>query len=228
MSKRQLFYHDAKPPRLNKGALSKLATAIVPWRLRELLAWRNTVSGRTLLPVLVTLLLVACGGAAAPAVGPSRGGLTIATSSKILPDSGQSAIPAQGEAAPDFEYTLPDGSAHRLSELRGKKVLLNFWATWCAPCRAEMPDLQQALAKYSDVVVLGVNKAQDVEQLGPFASELNVSFPLIANPDGDIAARYAAQLLPTSYFINRDGTVALRKTGVMDYTFITNHLDELK
>ena len=138
------------------------------------------------------------------------------------------AIPEKGEAAPDFEYTLPDGSTHRLSDLRGKKVLLNFWATWCVPCRTEMPDLQQALGKYSDVAVLGVNKAQDVEQLGPFASELKVGFPLIANPDGDIAARYAAQLLPTSYFINSDGTIALRKTGVMDYTFITNHLDELK
>ena len=62
----------------------------------------------------------------------------------------------------------------------------------------------------------------------PFAGELKVTFPLITNLKGDIAARYAAQLLPTSYFINSDGTIALRKTGVMDYAFIKNHLAELK
>lgn len=191
-------------------------------------AWR----GRALLigALAVIVLLAGCGGtpAAPPASVLPSGAATIAIASKLLADSGQPAIPEQGQAAPDFEYTLADGTTHTLSQLRGKKVLLNFWATWCGPCRVEMPDLQQILGERSDVVVLGINKAQELDQIGPFAAELKVTFPLIANPDGDIAERYAAQLLPTSYFINSDGTIALRKTGVMNYQFIANHLDQLK
>ncbi len=110
----------------------------------------------------------------------------------------------------------------------GKKVLVNFWATWCGPCRSEMPDLQKALGEAGDTVVLGVNKAQELKEIAPFADELRISFPLIANPAGDIAGRYGAQNLPTSYFINSDGTIGLKKTGVMNYTFIKAHLELLK
>jgi thiol-disulfide isomerase/thioredoxin len=100
----------------------------------------------------------------------------------------------------------------------------------CAPCRSEMPDLQKALGEVNDasVVVLGVNKAQELKEIAPFADESHISFPLIANPAGDIAGRYAAQNLPTSYFINSDGTIGLEKTGVMNYSFIKTHLDLLK
>ena len=145
-----------------------------------------------------------------------------------MADAGQSAIPQPGEIAPDFSYTLADGSTRTLAGLRGKQVLVNFWATWCGPCRTEMPDLQRALAEHPNLVVLGVNKLETPEQIAAFAGELKVGFLLIANPSGDIPERYAAQLLPTSYFINSDGTIALRKTGVMDYQFMTNHLAELK
>jgi thiol-disulfide isomerase/thioredoxin len=131
--------------------------------------------------------------------------------------------------APDFSLPSNSGKTVNLSQFKGQVVMINFWATWCGPCRSEMPDIQKALAEAgSGVVALGVNKAEDVGQIAPFAGELNVTFPLIANPSGDIAARYAAQLLPTSYFINSDGTIALRKTGEMTYSFIKNHLEQLK
>jgi thiol-disulfide isomerase/thioredoxin len=178
--------------------------------------------------LLVTVALVGCGAATAPAPVPDAPA-SIAPSSQILPDAGQSVIPEVGEVAPDFSYTAADGTSHKLSDLRGKKVLLNFWATWCGPCRSEMPDIQKAIGETGGAVaVLGVNKAEAMSVIVPFAKELQVTFPLITNSNGDIAARYAAQLLPTSYFINSDGTIALRKTGVMDYTFIKNHLAELK
>lgn len=183
---------------------------------------------RTLL-LLFGLALAACGGAAAPALSTPAAPATIAVKSEILKDAGQSVIPEVGEVAPDFAYTTADSATHKLSDLRGKKVLLNFWATWCGPCRSEMPDIQKAIGESNGAVaVLGVNKAEDLSVIGPFAQELNVTFPLVSNPKGDIAARYAAQLLPTSYFINSDGTIALRKTGVMNYTFIKNHLADLK
>ena len=176
---------------------------------------------------LLALALSACASAAPPS-GPAVPH-TIASESKLIGDTAPIEIPQVGQIAPDFQYTLPDGSTHMLSQLRGKKVLINFWATWCGPCRSEMPDLQKALGETGDsVVVLGVNKAQELKEIGPFADELGISFPLIANQSGDIAGRYAAQNLPTSYFINSDGTIGLRKTGVMNYTFIKTHLDQLK
>src|SRR4029079_5011237 len=182
---------------------------------------------RTLLLALVALILTACGTASSP-TPQAPVAHTIAVASKIIGDAAGD-IPQVGELAPDFQYSLADGTTQKLSDLRGKKVLVNFWATWCGPCRSEMPDLQKALGEVgSSVVVLGVNKAEQVGVIGPFADELAVSFPLISNPAGDIAGRYAAQLLPTSYFINSDGTIALRKTGVMNYSFIKTHLAELK
>jgi thiol-disulfide isomerase/thioredoxin len=177
---------------------------------------------------LLVFALAACGGAATPAAGPA-GPHTIATASQLADDSGPIDLPQVGQIAPDFQYTMPDGSTHLLSQLHGKKVLVNFWATWCGPCRSEMPDLQKALGETGDsLVVLGVNKAQELKEIAPFADELRISFPLIANPAGDIAGRYGAQNLPTSYFINSDGTIGLKKTGVMNYSFIKAHIDLLK
>jgi len=182
---------------------------------------------RTLIVGLLALALSAC-ASAAPATG-SPVPHTIAPESKLVGDPEPADLPQVGQPAPDFQYTMADGSTHTLGQLRGKKVLVNFWATWCGPCRSEMPDLQKALGEAGDsVVVLGVNKAQQLQEIGPFADELGISFPLIANQAGDIAGRYGAQNLPTSYFINSDGTIGLKKTGVMNYSFIKTHLDQLK
>ncbi len=180
---------------------------------------------------LLALALSACAstaGSTVPTAGPAVPH-TIAPDSKIVADTGPADLPQVGQPAPDFQYTMADGSTHMLSQLYGKKVLVNFWATWCGPCRSEMPDLHKALGDTGDgVVVLGVNKAQELKEIAPFADQLGISFPLIANQSGDIAGRYGAQNLPTSYFINSDGTIGLKKTGVMDYTFIKTHIALLK
>jgi thiol-disulfide isomerase/thioredoxin len=180
---------------------------------------------------VVAFGLAACGwsGAAAPPTASVKVPHVIAAESKLLDSSGEVAMPKAGDVAPDFEYTLSDGTTHRLSELRGKRVLLNFWATWCDPCRAEMPDLQQAADAYGDsVVILGINKLEPVAVIPPFADELKIRFPLIVNTPGDIANRYGAKNIPTSFFIKTDGTVGFRQIGVMNYSFMKLHLDELK
>jgi thiol-disulfide isomerase/thioredoxin len=182
--------------------------------------------------VVVTLGLMACGRAGAGDMQSTtlgKGPHVIAANSRLLDESGAIAMPNVGDVAPDFEYTLSDGTTRRLSELRGKRVLLNFWATWCEPCRAEMPDLQRAADTYGDaVIVLGVNKLEPVAVIPPFADELQVRFPLIVNTKGDIANRYGARNIPTSFFINTDGTVGFRQIGVMNYDFVKLHLDQLK
>jgi thiol-disulfide isomerase/thioredoxin len=180
--------------------------------------------------VVVTLGLAACGSTGTVDTQPAvKVAHVIAADSRLLDDSGAVAMPSAGEVAPDFEYTMSDGTTHRLSELRGKRVLLNFWATWCEPCREEIPDLQKAADTYGDaIVILGVNKLEPIAVIPPFADELQVRFPLIVNTKGDIANRYGAKNIPTSFFINTDGTVGFRQIGVMNYEVMKLHLDQLK
>jgi thiol-disulfide isomerase/thioredoxin len=185
----------------------------------------------SLLILVVALVLAACGAgeSATPAAPQAAGPAVIAAESRLLDSSGGTGMPNVGEVAPNFEYTLSDGTRHQLSDLHGKKVLLNFWATWCEPCRAEMPDLQQVLANYGDsVIVLGVNKLETAAVIPPFAEELGVSFPLIVNTDGAIANRYGAKNIPSSFFINTDGTIGARRIGVMTYDFMKSQIDQLK
>jgi thiol-disulfide isomerase/thioredoxin len=185
---------------------------------------------RIRLYLVCIVLLAACGAEPAP---PSTTGvnpdLLIATSSKLLDTSGATTLPEVGEVAPNFQYTFEDGTTTKLSDLQGKKVIVNFWATWCVPCEKEMPALQQAGQEYGDsVVVIGVNRDEEAPAIRAFAEELGVQFPLIANPERDISQRYRANNLPTTYFINTDGSIGSQRVGEMDYAFIKQQLDQLK
>jgi cytochrome c biogenesis protein CcmG, thiol:disulfide interchange protein DsbE len=113
--------------------------------------------------------------------------------------------------APDFELTASDGKNVRLSDLRGKVVLLNFWATWCPPCKAEMPDLNALQRKYGadrDFVVLGVNDEESAADVVAFAEREGIAFPLLLDPDGRVIEKiFNIRYLPTSMIIDRDGNV---------------------
>ena len=113
--------------------------------------------------------------------------------------------------APDFELTTADGQVIRLSDLRGKVVLLNFWATWCPPCKAEMPDLEALHVKYGaehDFLVLGVNDRENAVDVVAFARRERVSFPLVIDRDGRVIEKlFKVRYLPTSLLIDRDGNI---------------------
>lgn len=149
----------------------------------------------------------------------------IAIESRLI-DRG-AALPAPGDVAPDFTFTFASGETRRLSDLRGSKVVINFWATWCAPCEEEMPDLQR-LDDRSDVIVLGVNRLELPDVIIAFARERSLTFTLIANPDGDIAERYGAKNIPISYFINSDGTIGFRQLGIMSFEMMQERVDRLR
>jgi peroxiredoxin len=157
------------------------------------------------------------------------GPATIAINSTLL-ESPNGVVPQAGAVAPDFSYTLPDGTTRRLSDLRGQKVMVNFWATWCPPCRAEMPDMQQVFARHQGdgFVVLAVNSGETQDQVETFAGEFALEFPLIVNESNDISAGYAARNLPTSYFINTDGTIHTVQRGLMTSEFIEERLEEMQ
>jgi cytochrome c biogenesis protein CcmG/thiol:disulfide interchange protein DsbE len=126
----------------------------------------------------------------------------------------QSRPAADGVAAspaPDFELTASDGKVVRLKDLRGKVVLLNFWATWCPPCKAEMPDLNALHQKYGtehDFVVLGVNDEEGAADVVAFAEREGIAFPLLLDPDGRVIEKlFNIRYLPTSMIIDREGNI---------------------
>ncbi len=124
---------------------------------------------------------------------------------------GKVPAPRQGFLAPDFELQDIQGQAVRLSDLRGKPVLLNFWASWCPPCQAEMPDMQKVYDSYAarGFVVLAVNTTyQDSQsEAARFAQAHALTFPILLDQTGDASHRYEIRSMPTSFFIDRQGII---------------------
>lgn len=118
--------------------------------------------------------------------------------------------PQKGFLAPDFTLESREVQLVRLSDLRGKPVILNFWASWCPPCRAEMPALQSLYETYQeDFVLLGINvTSQDTPaRAEAFPREYGLTFPILFDRDGMVARRYAVTSLPTTFFIDAHGVI---------------------
>ena len=129
--------------------------------------------------------------------------------------------PWSGDRTPPLELKDLSGRVHRLADYRGKVVLINFWATWCPPCRTEMPDIQAAAQAHPDgLVVLAINNAEDAETVKRFAQQFNLTFPILLDSDGSVARKYGVQGLPTSFFIDRAGIVRAANMGAMSRAYI--------
>ena len=119
--------------------------------------------------------------------------------------------PQQGFLAPDFELKTTTGETVRLSDLRGQAVLVNLWATWCPPCRAEMPAIEKIYNEYKDdgLIVLAVNMTyQDTfSNIAPFVDEYGLTFPILLDETGSVGSAYQLRSLPSSFFINREGII---------------------
>jgi len=130
------------------------------------------------------------------------------------------------QPAPAFTWRDAQGNTYQLSDYRGQRVILNMWATWCEPCRSEMPDLDRVHGQ-NDVVVIGINKGQNIDVIPPFIDEIGVSFPLISDPDGDVSLAYGARNLPTSVFIDRTGVVRIISIGILSAEALALQLERL-
>ncbi|MGD8631340.1 MAG: TlpA disulfide reductase family protein [Gammaproteobacteria bacterium] len=130
--------------------------------------------------------------------------------------AGESLTPLPGSIpAPDFELMDTDGRLHRLSDYRGKTVILNFWTTWCPPCREEIPSMNRAWQQLrdEDVVMLAVNMGEDEDTIFIFTADYPAEFPLLLDRDGAVIAQWPVKGLPTTYIIAPDGSIAYRAIG---------------
>jgi peroxiredoxin len=120
-------------------------------------------------------------------------------------------VPVEGGTAPDFTLKNLDGQKVSLRDFRGKSVLLNLWATWCGPCRSEMPFLQEVSedpewAKRG-LTVLAVNLGESAAAVRQFMDENSLSFTVLLDTENEVGARYSARYIPTTYFIDKDGII---------------------
>jgi peroxiredoxin len=127
-----------------------------------------------------------------------------------------SASPAIGSAAPDFELLNLAGEQIRLSEMRGTAVLINFWATWCGPCRLEMPAIQERYERYyPELAVLAVNFDEPVDEVQKFVDELGLTFEVLLDPGATVQDLYRVRGYPTTYLVDEGGIVRVYHIGLM-------------
>ena len=125
--------------------------------------------------------------------------------------AGSISAPQKGFPAPDFSLDSNTGKTITLSSLRGQPVLINLWASWCSPCRAEMPAIQRVYEDYQNkgLQILAVNTTHqdDPNAALDFANELGLTFPILFDKDGSVSRLYQLGALPSSYFIGKDGVI---------------------
>lgn len=119
--------------------------------------------------------------------------------------------------APDFTLKSRSGENVKLSELRGEVVMINFWASWCAPCRQEMPLLEDMYKKYNDLgfVLLGVNVEEDSSKAGELLREVPVSFPILFDNKNDVTKLYKVVAMPSTVMVDRDGKMRYLHRGYL-------------
>lgn len=127
----------------------------------------------------------------------------------------------EGQAAPDFQLQTLDGNTMKLSDLKGKKVILNFWATWCPPCKAEIPHMQEFYLEQTNdkVEILAVNLTtgeKNQNDVGTFVKDYGLTFPVLLDRTGEVGQTYQTFTIPTSYVIDTKGVIQKKIVGPMD------------
>lgn len=168
-----------------------------------------TVLGGVVIPVvvvaLIILLLTGCGG---PRPQPP---------STAAPTPASATLTAVGQFAPPVAVTTLDGARFELDDQRGKVVLLNFWATWCPPCREEMPALQaqvwERFGAREDFALISIAREETAAQIAPFVAEHGYGWTFAPDPDRTVYQRYAEAFIPRNYVIGRDGAILFQGEG---------------
>lgn len=131
-----------------------------------------------------------------------------------------------GMTAPDFELPDLDGKNMRLSDLRGKVVFLNFWATWCKPCREEMPSMEVLYKNFEGqnfvILAVSIDRVTTKKDIPPFVNSLNLTFPILIDSWGQTDKRYKLMGVPETYLIDQQGVLREKVIGPRDWTVVDN------
>jgi cytochrome c biogenesis protein CcmG, thiol:disulfide interchange protein DsbE len=175
--------------------------------------------------VLVAVLVAGSLFIAATRVQPSSGIHSPAAQTDALDDP----APLPDHPAPDLALLQLDGSPRTLRDLQGQVVLINVWATWCPPCRAEMPAIQQAYTAYRErgFTVLAINQREDATAITPFMEQHGLTFPVLLDSDGQASAAYQASALPSSFFVDRRGVIRAVYRGPIPPRVINGIVEQL-
>jgi peroxiredoxin len=138
----------------------------------------------------------------------------------------------EGQSAPDFELKTQDGKTIKLSDYRGQKVLLNFWASWCPPCKLEIPDLNEFYSehKMEKITVLSVNMTyseKNKQTVQAFQDMYKIRYPVLLDQAGSIEKLYKIITIPTSYFIDSNGIIQKRIIGPLQKETIVNLMETI-
>lgn len=139
----------------------------------------------------------------------------------------------KGNIAPDFTLYNLDGKPLTLSDLKGKRVVLNFWTTWCPPCKAEMPHMQEYYEKYKEednVEIVGVNLTyyrEKVERVEQFLKSYNITFPIMLEPDESVASQYKIITIPSTFMIDTEGRIQKQIIGPLDLDTLRDNVTQL-
>ena len=138
------------------------------------------------------------------------------------PTPEQATLVKDGQKAPLFEVQMFDGSTIKLADLKGKVVLLNFWATWCPPCRAELARVEKDIIekfKGQDFVFIPVSRGEKRETVAAFREKMGYTFPMGLDTDGRVYAEYAQTYIPRNFLIGKDGKVVKASVGYNEVEF---------
>ncbi len=136
--------------------------------------------------------------------------------------------PIVGHLAPNFTLQTPLGQEVTLRELAGQPVVLNFWASWCAPCRVEMPALQQASLTYNGrAAILGINQGETAKTVTNFGAEYGITYPLLVDTEQSVSLLYDVRGLPTTLFIDVDGIVREVVIGAVSQAVLQDRVENL-
>ncbi len=212
----------------------------VDWRDQLLVTSGSRLSHRLILMTLMMIMFLSgcvTGSTAGGALGEAAA-ITLAA----LPDGVGRGFPIaqidesdqgdvglqEGQFAPNFHLVLEDGRHLSLQSLRGQPVLLNFWATWCGPCRLEMPEIVSVATANAELVVLAINVQETIDQIQPFAEEFQMTLLVVRDTDGALRNRYEVRGMPTSVFIDREGKISTIWTGILTGKVLEDLLSEVK
>ncbi|MCS6909216.1 MAG: redoxin domain-containing protein [Anaerolineales bacterium] len=160
---------------------------------------------------------------------PALNALRVASQATAQTPAGPLApAPVVGAPAPDFVLTDLEGRQVRLSDFKGQVVLLNFWATWCSPCQAEMPAIEDRYATFKSqgLVVLGINQDEDTKTVQAFVERLGLTFTILLDPGAVVGELYRARGLPTTFIVDRDGKIIVQKVGFMSDRQLDQYLSQ--